>query len=357
MACWACFIGVSTLGLVLSLVSPLRELSTIVLFAPLILGLVLLSIRGIVTMTILLAIVRVGVEAGHMYSSTGQIDPQTMVTEPIFPILLYFALAAAFVAYRLRQERLLRQLVDIQAREQVVEVADGLAHDFNNVLTAITGLTELLIRDPALDERARQDLECIHLSAEQGNHIVRRLRSFTHGDLYEFEAHDLNEVVQEQVPAIDRILPSGVTVKTNCTDESLPVYLDSDQFHRVMLNLCLNASTAMEGNGTITVTTRRGKRSAHVTVADTGPGMKRSQVPRIFEPGFTTGDQKGGSGMGLHISRRIVRAHDGQIECVSETGKGTSFDIALPHRQTPQAEPTAPARCHPAATAKSDVSV
>jgi signal transduction histidine kinase len=327
---------ITAASVILSFYSPLREASSILLFVPLIWGFLILSLRGILALTLLVSIARVGVEVGRTWSQTGDANLTRAATEPILPILLYIALAITFVVYRLRQAKLTERLVDIRAKEQVVQVADGLAHDFNNVLTAIIGLAELLGRESPAGEQAREDVQSILDSAHQGKSIVRRLRTFTDGGLYEFAPCELSAVVAHLLPLIRRVLPASVAIETDYADRPLPVSLDSDQFHRLLLNLCLNAATAMNSHGTVRLATRWVNGLAHLTISDTGPGIPSRDLDRIFDPTFTTRRGLGGSGMGLSIAKRIAEDHRGSIQCSSEFGQGAVFDVALPCRSVPE---------------------
>lgn len=327
---WVCFFVLIVLVGILTFYSPIREAATILLFVPLIWGFMVLDLRGMVAVTILISLMRIGVEAGQMWQMGQSVDFQQALTEPIFPILLYIALASAFLAYRRRQQRMMERLIKIRAREEVIEVADGLAHDFNNIMTAVTGLAEMLAENPSLDPQGRQDVQSILEGARQGKAIIRRLRTFTNGDLFEFSPRNLNDVVAHQLPLIRRILPASVEIETYYTDKPLTVAIDSDQFHRLLLNLCLNASTAMDGEGTIHIETHRENGHARLTLQDTGPGVDAKFCGRIFEAEFSTCKATGGSGMGLSVARQIVEAHKGEITCRNQPGLGATFEISLP---------------------------
>jgi signal transduction histidine kinase len=327
---WVCFAIIAVLTGILTFYSPIREAATILLFVPLIWGFMLLNMRGVIAVTILISLMRVGVEVGQMRVAEMPVDLQQALTEPIFPIFLYIALASAFLAYRRRQQRMMERLVRIRAREEVIEVADGLAHDFNNIMTAVTGLAEMLAENPSLDAQGRQDVQSILEGVRQGKAIIRRLRTFTNGDLFEFSPRNLNDVVAHQLPLIRRILPASVAIKTSYTDKPLTVAIDSDQFHRLLLNLCLNASTAMDGEGTIRIETHRENGHARLSIQDTGPGIDAKICKRIFEPEFSTRKRTGGSGMGLSVAQQIAKAHRGDITCRNQPGQGAAFDISLP---------------------------
>jgi signal transduction histidine kinase len=146
----------------------------------------------------------------------------------------------------------------------------------------------------------------------------------------------LNGVVEKTLDLLrPEIENRGVTVKTKLSRNLTATPIDATQMQQVFVNLVKNASQAMTNGGTLTLQTGENADAVWVSVADTGGGIPQEQINRIFEPFYTT--KKKGSGLGLMIVQRIVRAHDGKIELESHVGRGTTFRIWLPlHERKPR---------------------
>jgi two-component system, sporulation sensor kinase E len=146
----------------------------------------------------------------------------------------------------------------------------------------------------------------------------------------------LNNVVEKTLELLrPEIENRGVTVKTKLSRNLTATPIDATQMQQVLVNLVKNASQAMTNGGTLTLQTGENADAVWVSVADTGGGIPQEQINRIFEPFYTT--KKKGSGLGLMIVQRIVRAHDGKIELESHVGRGTTFRIWLPlHERKPR---------------------
>jgi two-component system, sporulation sensor kinase E len=146
----------------------------------------------------------------------------------------------------------------------------------------------------------------------------------------------LNDVVDKTLELLQPELENrGLTVKTKRARQLAATMIDTTQMQQVLVNLIKNAMQAMSRGGTLTLQTGEGSDGVWVSVADTGGGIPQEQIARIFEPFYTT--KKKGSGLGLMIVQRIVRAHGGKIEVESHVGQGTTFRIWLPlHERKPK---------------------
>jgi signal transduction histidine kinase len=344
---WLPFLGtfllVAIASQVFAVFSSLREAATIILFVPLIWGFMTLRLGGMIVTAVICASLRISAEAVQAFTNSTGTPISRAVTEPILPICLYAALGVAFYFYREKQQRLVDDLIDAQSREAVIQLADGIAHDFNNILTVVTGTADLLRQNESLDEQAREDLQQIITSGRRGREMVRQMRSFTRGLEIDPEPADLSEEVSFEVPIIRKQLPEGMDLQVDLHDEPLPVSLDTAQFHRVLSNLCLNARDAMGTEGALTLRTevchQVHRPMAMLTVSDTGEGIDKDLLDRVFEPFYTTKGSHGGTGLGLSIVRSIIRAHDGRVQIESTPGEGTAFHIRLPLRHQDGSEP------------------
>lgn len=334
------FLAVSALtaiaGAALAYFGPFREAGFILLFLPLIWGYMILPPVGMLLVGLFCAVLRYGFEALVMLSQRGAgLMWGKLAAEPLFPVLLYVALGAAFYAYRRRQDMMYQQVIRTQSRIAALQLADSLAHDFNNILMVIISQAEMMAIDPKLSPEQRHQAQQILDAGLQGSKMVEQMRETTRKPSMQTQKCCLSEEVRNFLTTLGGILRSGIEISLDlCEDDELPVQLDRQQFQRVLMNLCINARNAMPRGGTLEIRTRRETlrdcEYAVLSVSDTGCGIPPDQVRRIFEPFFTTREDRGGTGLGLTIVRSIVRAHGGNILCHSRQDQGTTFHIRLP---------------------------
>ncbi len=240
--------------------------------------------------------------------------------------------------------RLERRLAETQKMEALGRMAAGVAHDFNNVLTAITGQAELLDARPAQGPAEREALVAIHCAGARGAAMTRQLLAFTRGRGADPVRIDPASVLAEMAPMLHRLVGASVTLELPAAPGPAEIVADRAMFEQVILNLVVNARDACNDGGTIRVALARiapggtcpscalSAVDAHValTVADDGSGMDEATRARIFEPFFTTkpGDQ--GTGLGLAIVYSAVRQAGGQIGVTSAPGRGSEFRICWP---------------------------
>lgn len=244
-----------------------------------------------------------------------------------------------------------KQLLHAQKLEAVGQLAGGLAHDFNNFLTAILGNAELIKTTLPDDSPARSFLATIEEAAQQASGVSRSLLMFSRKLPSQKKLVCLCDIVESALRILRHMLPSSIEVKLEMIDgRRLWINADSTQMQQVVLNLAINARDAMPRGGTLSVSVspadaseapdtiaRHGPQVQFVRlcVQDTGTGIAPEIMPHIFEPFFTTKPRDQGSGLGLSISRGIVEQHGGWIECRSESGAGTTFTVYLPARKAP----------------------
>ena len=235
------------------------------------------------------------------------------------------------------------QLVQSAKLNALGEMAGGVAHDFNNILAAILGRTQLLLQSVS-DASVRRQLEVIEQAALDGAQAVRRVQEFTRLRQDEhFEALDVQEVLQGVLeltrPAWEaESKRRGITL-TAALDlrAGQLVAGNASELREVFTNLILNALDAMPWGGTLTLSSIDADGEVCIRVTDTGVGMDAEMRGRIFDPFFTTKPIKG-TGLGLSVAYGIITRHHGRIEVKSEPGRGSVFSVWLPATLARQAE-------------------
>ncbi len=230
----------------------------------------------------------------------------------------------------LRETR--ERLVHSETMASIGRLAGGVAHEFNNLLGGITGCAESA-REESDPEAMRESLDVILKTARRACRITGNLLDFSRPPAREVRETDLSRLVEEALSLVGpEARTLGVEVRAGLPALP-PVRVDPGQIHQVVLNLLTNALRAMPRGGVLTVSVAREGPDALVTVADTGVGIPRENLPHIFEPFFTTrGDsaEARGTGLGLSVSYSVVRAHGGAIEVASRPGEGSVFTVRLP---------------------------
>ena len=222
-----------------------------------------------------------------------------------------------------------QQIVDTERLQAVGRFAGGVAHDFNNVLTAIRGHAELLLEGLPPNAPNVADAQAIVRGADRASAFVQQLLAFARGQQLEPAVVDVNDVVDRVVEFCTHLLPDGTTLNVEA-DHSAVAYVDAVQLERVIGNLVLNARDAIRGEGTIDVTVSAGDGRVLIAVADDGTGMTEDEASRCFEPFFTTKDSGNGTGLGLASAYGIVTQSGGSIDVETTLGRGSRFLITLP---------------------------
>jgi len=213
----------------------------------------------------------------------------------------------------------------------VGRLAAGVAHEINNPLTGVLTFAHLLRDKENMDDQDREDLNLIIHETTRASEIVRGLLDFARERPAEKEPLDVNDVIRRTVRLLgNQQAFQQITLDENLQDDLPQVEGDRNQLQQVLLNLSLNACEAMPQGGTLSISTSVQNGTVTVKVADTGCGIKKEHLDRVFEPFFSTKPVGEGTGLGLSVSYGIVRQHDGALEVESEEGKGTTFTILLP---------------------------
>jgi two-component system, cell cycle sensor histidine kinase and response regulator CckA len=229
--------------------------------------------------------------------------------------------------------------------EAVGKLAGGVAHDFNNVLTAIIGFSDLLLQTHRQTDPAYRDIMNIKSSANRAASLVRQLLAFSRRQTLQPEVLDLSEILTDLAPLLNRTLSEKIELKIVSGRDLWHVKADRSQFDNVIINLAVNARDAMPNGGCLTIRTRNiserdslkavglGVTAGEyvlIEVEDTGVGMTPEVMAKIFEPFFSTKEVGKGTGLGLSTAYGIVKQTGGYIFADSEVGKGTSFAVYLP---------------------------
>ncbi len=237
------------------------------------------------------------------------------------------------------------QLRQSQKMESVGQLAAGVAHDFNNMLTIIQGHSSSLLMQPTLPEEISEPISAVYFAAERAASLTRQLLMFSRKNIMQPRPLDLRETVGNMSKMLQRLIGETIKLEFHPPAE-LPVVLgDSGMMEQVVMNLSVNSRDAMPRGGALTIgieTVRIDENyigthpEAHVgnfvrlRVTDTGCGMDSTTLAHIFEPFFTTKEVGKGTGLGLATVYGIVKQHDGWLEVASEPGRGTTFDIFFP---------------------------
>jgi PAS domain S-box-containing protein len=237
------------------------------------------------------------------------------------------------------------QLRQSQKMEAIGQLAGGVAHDFNNILTVIHGHASLLLVDKSMAKGAARSAQQIAQAAERAAGLTRQLLTFSRRQVMQPRRLDLNEVVSNMTMMLGRILGEDISLQLNYWPQPAFIQADASMIEQVLLNLVVNARDAMPKGGQLAIritvvkitdnqpsyhSESRAGEFVCLHVTDTGCGIEPENLRRIFEPFFTTKEVGKGTGLGLATVYGIVNQHKGWIEVDSERGKGSCFRIFLP---------------------------
>ncbi len=244
------------------------------------------------------------------------------------------------------RENLRSQLLQAQKMESIGTLAGGIAHDFNNLLFVIMGNAELAMKSNSEPEAISEYLQEIWEAATRSKRLVEQILAFSRRTEQEKTAVSLESLVKETVKFLRSSLPTTIEVRQRIQRGLPQVWADPTRLHQVLMNLCTNAAHAMRPQGGILeVRLAKEKIAAgspllkggmpvgpyiRLTVKDTGAGIDPGDLPRIFEPYFTTKGLREGTGLGLAVVHGIVKAHGGMVTVDSEPNNGSEFHVFLP---------------------------
>jgi len=225
--------------------------------------------------------------------------------------------------------------------ESIGRLAGGVAHDFNNLMTAVIGYTELVAATIPKEDPRRDDLAQIERAATRAGELTQQLLAFARRRFVEPRIVDLGELVEGFTRLLAPLLGRSVLLTVHTEPGLRRVRIDPTQFEQVLMNLAVNARDAMTGGGRLEIITTNAVRGAHkgvqLTVKDSGSGMSAETQARLFEPFFTTKPLGQGTGLGLPTVHGIVHQAGGEITVETKIGSGTSFHVFLPESLEPAA--------------------
>jgi signal transduction histidine kinase/HAMP domain-containing protein len=237
------------------------------------------------------------------------------------------------------------QLRHSQKMDSVGQLAAGVAHDFNNMLTVIQGHSGMLLTNPDLPPEMLESIQSVYFASERAASLTRQLLMFSRKNVMQPRLLDLRDVVSHMSKMLERLLGATIKLELNAPPFIPPVRGDAGMIEQVLMNLAVNARDAMPHGGTLTISTssleideayvaqhpdtRRGL-CVCLQVTDTGIGMDAATLRRIFEPFFTTKEAGKGTGLGLATVYGIVKQHHGWIQVGSQPRLGTTFNVFFP---------------------------
>ena len=266
--------------------------------------------------------------ATPLYKGEGHIDGMIVTVED--------------VTQRLALETQLRQS---QKMDSLGQLAAGVAHDINNVLTIIQGHAGLLMGAATPDSDAAKSASQIAAASERAAGFIRHLLAFSRKQIYRTKILDLNDVLHNLESLLPRMLGAHIALETHYSEKLPHIAADTALVEQIVMNLAINARDAMPKGGKLRIETSsldldvisvrrhaegRPGRFVCLAVTDTGCGMEAALIRRIFEPFFTTKEMGKGTGLGLATVYAVVKQHHGWIEVQSEVGVGSTFKIFLP---------------------------
>ncbi|MCX7556119.1 PAS domain S-box protein [Xanthomonadaceae bacterium JHOS43] len=255
---------------------------------------------------------------------------------------------------------LAEQLQQAQRMESLGQLTGGVAHDFNNLLTVILGNAEVLAEQPGADAQQRLMAEMIAAAAKRGAEMTQRLLAFARKQALEPRPTDLNRLIRQFAPLLQRTLGEHIGIETVQAAGLWPTLVDAGQLEAAILNLAVNARDAMPTGGRLTIETANARldelyaqqhsevrpgQYVMLAISDTGCGIPTKRLSRVFEPFFTTKEVGKGTGLGLAMVYGFVKQSRGHVTIYSEVDRGTTIKIYLPrlHQNGEKVEGMVPA--------------
>jgi two-component system cell cycle sensor histidine kinase/response regulator CckA len=292
-------------------------------------------------------IIQGNIWSGHITNrrKDGSLSQESMLISPVRDKegkIINFVSIRREIGKQLTLEEQFRQ---VQKMEAIGRLAGGVAHDFNNILTVINGVSELMMLDAVPGSLNYLNLKEIHQAGEKAAHLTRQLLTFSRKQLVETRVSDLNRTVASMDQMLRRLIGEDIELITVLGSSLAPIEMNPGNIEQVIVNLAVNARDAMPDGGKLILETTHVEldeayASLHagmkpgiyvmLAITDTGHGMSPEIQSKIFEPFFTTKEVGKGTGLGLSTVYGIVQNHHGHIWVYSEEGRGTIFKIYFP---------------------------
>jgi PAS domain S-box-containing protein len=237
------------------------------------------------------------------------------------------------------------RLLQMQKMESIGSLAGGIAHDLNNILFPISGLSEILLVDIPPDNPGYENIEQIHKSAQRGSDLVKQILAFSRRSNPQKLPIRIQPILKEVLKLVRATIPMNIEITSIIKPECGMVSADPTQIHQIAMNLITNAFHAVEQTGgTINLELKetefgrddlydnsiKAGKYACISISDTGTGIDQALMHKIFDPYFTTKELGKGTGLGLSVVHGISKEHGGDIRVYSEVGNGTTFNVYLP---------------------------
>jgi PAS domain S-box-containing protein len=241
------------------------------------------------------------------------------------------------------KKKLEDKIIHAQRIDSIGNLAGGISHDFNNILTSILGSTAIMKRKMKRDDPWYRFVDIIETAAKRGAGLTRQLLAFARKGATEFRPIVVNDIIEETLRLFERSTDKSITLHKEFTNAVCLINGDDGQLQQSLLNILINARDAMPEGGTITIQSTKARFTesedvpearpgeyAVITIRDTGMGMNHETLQRIFEPFYTTKDQGKGTGLGLSVVYGVVNSHNGFITVHSDLGHGAIFTLHFP---------------------------
>jgi signal transduction histidine kinase len=227
------------------------------------------------------------------------------------------------------------QLVISQKMELVGVMAAGAVHDLSNLISIIVGYSDICIEESLLDEEGILSLKKIREAGEKASDVVSQILRFSRLDEAATKVN-VGDLIDDILSILEVTVPKGIKMHWKRPHQEIYLKGNSIKYQQVLMNLCINATQAMDVQckGKLRISVHKGSQegcpSARIDVEDTGPGMDEDTLDKIFNPLFTTKEPGKGTGLGLFVVKHIINEYRGNIEVVSEEDKGTVFRLHFP---------------------------
>ncbi|SDU36047.1 PAS domain S-box-containing protein [Desulfobacula phenolica] len=247
------------------------------------------------------------------------------------------------------RKELEKQLQQLQKVEAIGSLAGGIAHDFNNILFPIIGYAEMLVEDFPQDSQYKESVNEILIGARRAKDLVKQILTFSRQTDQKVRPLKPDLIIKEVIKLIRSTIPTSIKIKKEIDPDCLMILADPTQIHQVAMNLITNAYHAIQDSrGTLTIKLKNSEKTdlfhekfipcgkpfvepfIWLSVSDTGTGMDKMTLEKIFDPYFTTKSKGKGTGIGLSVVQGIVKSCKGEIKVTSSPGEGSTFDVYIP---------------------------